>query len=134
MPSRLPWVPRIRRAGRAVPGFGQRVKGQGPIHRRFGPYRSTLWPIFRFVPVEDPYPCTLWPFWRLATYPSYPNRIGHPCPRTFSKFSSLAMYPLGLGEVPALEIVISLGKRAPGGLQTLLFYRKINCCGLEPDK
>mgnify|MGYP003714532931 CR=1 FL=1 len=59
----------------------------GPICRRFGPYRSTLWPT---APVGGPYRSTLWPFRRLATYPSYPNRVGHPCPRTFSKFSSLA--------------------------------------------
>ena len=108
-----PWVRAFRRAGHSGRGWG--------------PYRRTLWPIWAassplrplslypladkgLGPVGGPYRSTLWPFRRLATYPSYPYRVVPPCPRTLSKFSGLATYPLGLGEVRALETFIFLRK------------------------
>ena len=70
MPSRLPWVPRIRRAEQAPHGWGPLL-----MYRLAdsGPFRSlSLYPLADkgLGPVGDPYPCTLWPFRRLATYPS----------------------------------------------------------------
>ena len=82
-----------------------------------------MWPT---APVGGPYRSTLWPFRRLATYPSYPYRVVPPCPRTLSKFSGLATYPLGLGEVRALETYIFSRKSQHGGFQTSFLPNKPN--------
>ena len=103
----------------------------GPICRHFGPYRSTLWPT---ASVGGPYRSTLWPSRRLATYPSYPYRVGTPCPRTLSNFSRVATYPLGLGEVRALETFIFSRKSHHGGFQTSFYPENRTFCVPEPQK
>ena len=65
-----------------------------------------------------PYRSTLWPFRRLVTYPSYPYRVGRPCPRTLSKFSGLATYPLGPRRGTSLRNLHFLPEMAPWRVQT----------------
>ena len=116
-----------------------------------GPCPSTLWPIRAdssrwrplslypladkgLGPVGGPYRSTLWPFRRLATYPSYPYRVVPPCPRTLSKFSGLATYPLGLGEVRALEAYIFSRKSQHEGVPTSFLPNNPNFLRPEPKK